>query len=176
MGDKENGIENNLTQEQIDKLTSWNFKWSAGFKVPDYIAPKKSWEERFQELVEYKSQNGHVKVPQLYPVLGNWVKRQRKEVSHLKRGLPTTITAKQIEKLKSVGFIFLTRKSPLDNARKRKELEFGVAQPEQSKKRCKHDQHDDDDDDDDDDDCSDDKDDEEPACQVAYNNHDYRFL
>merc|ERR1712238_374409 len=131
--DKKKGIENNLTQEQIDKLTSWNFTWSTGFVVP----PKKTWEERFQELLDYKSQNGHVKVPQLYPVLGNWVHTQRQEVSHLKRGLTTRITVEQIEKLKSVGFIFLTRKSPLKNERKRKELEFCVAQPEQSKKRQK---------------------------------------
>merc|ERR1711865_176050 len=134
--DKQNGLENNLTQEQIDKLTSWNFKWSAGFKVPEYIAPKKSWEERFQELLAYKEEHGHVKVPQLFPVLGNWVHRRRKEVSHLKRGLPTRITPEQIEKLKAVGFVFMTRKSPLDNERKRKEVEFGPATP-QSKKRSK---------------------------------------
>ena len=71
----------------------------------------------------------------------------------------------------------MTQKSPLDNARKQKELDFRVAHSEQSKKRCKHGKHDNDDNgDDDDDDCSDDKDDEEPARQVADNNHDYCFL
>ena len=96
-------------------------------------------------MLAYKEEHGHVKVPQLFPVLGNWVHRQRKEVSHLKRGLPTRITPEQIEKLKAVGFVFMTRKSPLDNERKRKELEFGPATP-QSKKRSKtqHERNDDD--------------------------------
>jgi len=173
--EQENGIENNLTPEQIEKLTSWNFIWSSGVKIPECKAPIKSWEARFQELLDYKSQHGHVKVPQVYPVLGSWVHRQRREVSSLKRGLPTRITSAQIEKLKAVGFIFLTRKSPLDNERKRKELEFGVVAPSEhsKKRRMKYDPNDDDDGSSNDDE----EDEEEPARhQVAYDNHEYRFL
>jgi hypothetical protein len=128
---KQQGIETNLTQEQIDQLTSWGFRWSAGFKKPEHVAPSKSWDERLQELLKYKEQNGHVNVPQAYPVLGNFVHRQRKEFSQLKRGLKSTMTPARIEKLRSIGFVFLTRKSPLEGEKKRREIELGLVDPDE---------------------------------------------
>jgi hypothetical protein len=57
---------------------------------------------------------GHVNVPQQYPELGNWVHCQRKNHSLLKRGVKSNLTVEKIEKLKSIGFVFFTRKSPLE--------------------------------------------------------------
>lgn len=98
-------------------------------KKPDYVAPRKSWDERFQDLLRYKEQHGDVLVPQSYPVLGHWVHRQRMEFSRLKRGLTSRISADKIEKLRSIGFVFLTRKSPLENEKKRREIELGIVDP-----------------------------------------------
>ena len=74
----------------------------------------------------------------------------------MKRGLPSWITAEKIEKLKSVGFVFLTRKSPLDNLRKKREREYGLTElneddmKKEKKIKVKHNRNNDDDDDDDD--------------------------
>jgi hypothetical protein len=68
---------------------------------------------QYAELLGFKEEHGHVNVPQNYPVLGFWVSGQRQAYSKLKRGLESNMTAEKIAKLESVGFIFLTRKSPL---------------------------------------------------------------
>jgi hypothetical protein len=104
-----------MTQERADKLTAWGFIWDKGLKKPEIVAASRSWEERYAQLLEYKVEHGHVNVPQMYPELGNWVHRQRQNYSRVKRGLESNMTAEKIEKLKSIGFVFLTRKSPLES-------------------------------------------------------------
>ncbi len=37
---------------------------------PAVTAERKSWEERFQDLLRYKEEHGHTRVPQSYPGLG----------------------------------------------------------------------------------------------------------
>jgi hypothetical protein len=113
------GKPSTMTQEQADKLTAWGFIWDTGIKKPEKAADPKTWEERYAQLLEYKEEHGHVNVPQQYPQLGHWVHRQRQHYSKLKRGIKCTrsMTAEKLEKLKSVGFVFLTRKSPLEPRR-----------------------------------------------------------
>lgn len=101
-----------LTQERVDKLTAWEFRWKTGFKKPTKVAVRKSWEERYQELREYKAANGHCVVPQLYEELGHWVHRQRKEYTLLQDGKKSFMTIGKITKLNEIGFVFLTRKRP----------------------------------------------------------------
>eukprot|EP00548_Thalassiothrix_antarctica_P017317 CAMPEP_0194194734 /NCGR_PEP_ID=MMETSP0154-20130528/75747_1 /TAXON_ID=1049557 /ORGANISM="Thalassiothrix antarctica, Strain L6-D1" /LENGTH=360 /DNA_ID=CAMNT_0038919191 /DNA_START=225 /DNA_END=1307 /DNA_ORIENTATION=- len=120
------GEKTNLTQEQADKLTAWGFKWKTGFKKPTIITPRKSWEERFAELCAYKNENGHVNVPQLYPQLGNWVHRQRKEYRARKLGFKNGMSDEKLAKLKDVGFVFLTRKSPRTSKDEAAKTETGV--------------------------------------------------
>jgi hypothetical protein len=77
--------------------------------------PRKSWEVRFEELCQYKEKYGHCVVPQQDPVLGQWVKKQRREYIFIQDGKPSTkkfLTKERIAKLKDIGFIFLTRKRP----------------------------------------------------------------
>jgi len=59
----------NLTSERIEKLNSIGFVWSV-------LTPKVSWEDRFQELMEYYYENGKWP-PQSMGTLGKFVARQR---------------------------------------------------------------------------------------------------
>jgi len=68
-----------------------------------------SWDERFQQLVEYKDQNGHCRVPQNYkanPELGSWVSMQR--VAYRKQS-GRKITEEQINRLEEIGFVWVLR-------------------------------------------------------------------
>jgi hypothetical protein len=71
-----------LSQKRIDKLTAWgfDFKEPTGIKV---TGERKTWEERFQELLQFKEEHGSVDVPQQYPGLGTWVHHQRRYVNSL---------------------------------------------------------------------------------------------
>lgn len=58
----------------------------------------KSWEERFQLLVEYKNKHGTTRVPQLEVPLGPWVNKQRaKYKAH-------TLSRNRYQRLNSIGF------------------------------------------------------------------------
>jgi hypothetical protein len=35
------------------------------------------WQENYQRLIEFTTENGHARPPQDYPILGKWVSRQR---------------------------------------------------------------------------------------------------
>ena len=106
-----------ITQEQFDQLDEWGFTWETGMAKPETVAKRKTWEERYQELLAYKAEHGHVNVPKKYPILGSWVHRQRKEYAKMKDGVDSTrrksiMKPEQIEKLKEIGFKFITRKRP----------------------------------------------------------------
>lgn len=66
-----------------------------------------SWEERFEELVKYKEENGTCQVHKNVPILGQWVKQQRKEYRYYVQGSkPSRMTQERISKLSSIGFDF----------------------------------------------------------------------
>ena len=122
-----------ITAEQIDQLKRWGFKFETGVKKPVNPAKPKSWEGRFEELLQYKEEHGHVNIPQkceyevatetpillliltvahliVDPVLGQWVKQQRKDYTDFKTGKKSAMTQERIDRLKVVGFKFVTRK------------------------------------------------------------------
>ena len=109
----QSGQRSSLTQEQADRLTTWGFRWDTGHKPGKQQSEKKTWDDRFQELLEFKNEYGDVNVPQKYGSLGGWVQRQRKEYVAMKDGKKHNMTKEKLEKLKSVGFVFLTRKRPI---------------------------------------------------------------
>ena len=99
----------NLTLEQIDLLTGWGFNWDTEYN-PD--APKpvmKKWEARFEELVRYRERNGDCLVPQLYPYLGEWVKKQRQHFKLFRKGKKSILTQERVEKLRNLGFVWQVR-------------------------------------------------------------------
>jgi hypothetical protein len=66
-----------------------------------------SWEERFEELVKFKEENGTCQVHKSVPVLGQWVKQQRKEYRYYVQGSkPSRMNQDRIAKLSSIGFDF----------------------------------------------------------------------
>ena len=60
-----------LSQERIAQLDSIGFTWS-------HDKQYKSWEERFNDLQEYKRMNGNTRVPRSSGSMGEWVHMQRK--------------------------------------------------------------------------------------------------
>jgi len=67
------------------------------------------WKERFQELMEFRREHGHLLVPHSYPPnqkLAQWVKRQRHQYKRKKLGHHSTLTDEREELLLDVGFIF----------------------------------------------------------------------
>ena len=80
-------------------------------KRPTKVTKPLSWEERFQQLVEYKQKHGHTVVPQLYPELGMWVHRQRRDYKKMVAGRKNYMTPEKLEKLQSIGFVFHAKQS-----------------------------------------------------------------
>ncbi|KAG7340270.1 helicase domain protein [Nitzschia inconspicua] len=68
------------------------------------------WEVRFQDLLLYRQEHGHVLVPHSYPPnqkLSRWIKRQRNEYKRKQMGQHSTLTKEREEKLSAVGFLFM---------------------------------------------------------------------
>jgi hypothetical protein len=64
------------------------------------------WDQRFQELVDFKKHNGHTNVPQSAKPLGPWVHTQRTNYRFLQEGKHSHLTNERREKLESLGFRF----------------------------------------------------------------------
>lgn len=66
------------------------------------------WEKMFQQLCEFKSKHGHanvkVKNNTECPVLGTWVKTQRRRYKLINEGKKACLPQHRIEKLESIGF------------------------------------------------------------------------
>jgi hypothetical protein len=68
-----------------------------------------SWEDRYQQLLDYKEEFGHCLVPQAYLDVGSWVHQQRIQYKRFVEGKACVLNEDKIEKLKDAGFVFLTR-------------------------------------------------------------------
>lgn len=78
-----------LTQDRIDMLNSIGFPWSC----------RRRWEDFFQELCQFKRENGHTNVPRrTLPKLCSWVHTQR---LNWKRGI---LSQERFGQLDSIGF------------------------------------------------------------------------
>lgn len=97
------GKETPLTESRIHLLESIGFAWAT--KDPRHVP----WEQRYQELQEYKILNGNCLVPIGYKPniqLANWVSTQRQEYKLWKKKKPCRITSEKVQKLISLGFSF----------------------------------------------------------------------
>jgi hypothetical protein len=97
-----------MTQEKLQKMIDVGFIFEVAKKSQQYDSRSnaKSWEERFEELKDFKETFGHTIVPQHYPNLGWWVNTQRKERKKLKAGKKTSLTIERCLKLTEIGFVF----------------------------------------------------------------------
>ncbi len=60
--------------------------------------PRVTWEDRFNELLAFKTEHGNVNVPQSRPGLGKWVNKQRQAVKN------DSLSSERKAKLESIGF------------------------------------------------------------------------
>lgn len=70
---------------------------------------KDKWESQFELLKEFKQNHGHCRIPHTYPEcqsLARWVKRQRYQHKQKLMGVKTTMTARRVEALEELGFIW----------------------------------------------------------------------
>ena len=86
--------EGELSSDQIKVLNGIGFEWVVSRVVSKVV----SWDERFEELKQYKEKHGNCKVPQKYPELGKWVSNQRQLY---KKG---KLLPDQIKVLNGIGF------------------------------------------------------------------------
>ena len=92
---KDNGLKSRLTDEKERRLTEIGFIWSLQDKV---------WNQRLNELREFKSIHGHVRVPTKRGKLGNWVMIQRLQYGLRKRHKKNTLSEERVQALDDLGF------------------------------------------------------------------------
>mmetsp|Transcript_31046 Transcript_31046/g.67180 ORF Transcript_31046/g.67180 Transcript_31046/m.67180 type:complete len:657 (+) Transcript_31046:577-2547(+) len=100
------GAHSSLTDERYNDLQELGFVFVAGKRKGQIMAPRKTWDERFRELLAFKSEHGHCVVPQHYPGLGYWVHAQRNQYRLLKQGKKSPMTHEKALRLSDVGFVF----------------------------------------------------------------------
>ena len=126
-----------LSKERIESLQGIGFSWAGGVSrgrrsgnesggtTARGATSSVSWDERFQQLVEYKDQNGHCRVPakkyEPNPQLGLWVDRQRQLFKKNK------LSPEQKERLEGIGFVWVSRRGPMP-AQKREEVPMPAPQ------------------------------------------------
>jgi Helicase associated domain len=97
--------EDSFTQDQPRKRKRNTLNSSKKFRP--YQAEK--WQERFEELLKFRKDEGHCLVPHTYPsnpALARWVKRQRYQYKLLQEGKPSSITHDRIKILEDIGFVW----------------------------------------------------------------------
>lgn len=90
-----------LTPERISKLNQLSFPW--------LTRSEQLWQERINDLKNYKRQHGDCMVPRKYPPneqLAAWVATQRKNYNRRDAGKPSPLSVKRIEELEGLGFVW----------------------------------------------------------------------
>ena len=93
-----------VTDERIQKLDKIGFVWDT---------VEAAWEEKFNELIEFKATHGHTYVPKSWEdqELFRWVSAQRQEYRKLKEGTPSQMTEDRIQRLDGIGFEWRSKKT-----------------------------------------------------------------
>jgi hypothetical protein len=87
-----------MSDERITALEEIGFVWDSHSAI---------WDERLQDLIDYKLANGHCNVPSRYTEnrqLAVWVKRQRRQYKFFCDGQPSSMTEQRIARLNVIGF------------------------------------------------------------------------
>jgi hypothetical protein len=94
------GHHSNLTQERIQMLEILGFIWDSHGAA---------WDEKFQELKQFRKIRGHCNVPCVYresSKLSTWIKRQRRHRRLFMARKPCTMEEDRIAKLEHLGFVW----------------------------------------------------------------------
>jgi hypothetical protein len=92
------GKKSQMTLPRIQELESLGFEWDSRGAT---------WEERFNELANYRRIHRHCNVPKKYSEndrLGRWVHTQRLQYRRYLEGNPSHMTLSRIQKLESLAF------------------------------------------------------------------------
>jgi hypothetical protein len=96
-----------MNEERETLLNQLDFDWQLTSSIRE-----KTWEDNFSALKQFKAQNGHCLVPQLYPSnlsLGWWVSHQRVEYKLYTMGRKSNMTAEHKDTLEKIGFTWTMR-------------------------------------------------------------------
>jgi hypothetical protein len=107
------GNKSSMTAERVEVLEKIGFCWDAQESI---------WRDRRAELRAYMKQNGNADVPSEYTEnrkLGVWVKGQRHQYKLWKAREHSTMTAKRVALLESVGFKWAVQRAGAKNKTKR---------------------------------------------------------
>mmetsp|Transcript_6667 Transcript_6667/g.8428 ORF Transcript_6667/g.8428 Transcript_6667/m.8428 type:complete len:161 (+) Transcript_6667:2-484(+) len=101
-----NGKCRGMNEDRIRRLKSIGFDW-----VSKYTIKKQIWNERFEELKQFKAKYGHTDVPRRHadnPKLGRWIDNQRTRYRAIKAGAKSRknleMYEEQIQKIEGIGF------------------------------------------------------------------------
>lgn len=89
-----------LTAKGMQRLVDIGFVFN---NRPPYF----TWEERMEQLQEYKETHGHVMVPKSHPILGPFVRKQRSQYALYEKGKKCHMTEDRMKQLDVMGFVFL---------------------------------------------------------------------
>jgi hypothetical protein len=100
---KSEGKPSTMTDDRIAALNALGFVWNSHGAV---------WEERLNEIKEYKRQNGHCNVPSQYDEnqkLATWVKCQRRQYKLFVASKRSNMTVERVNRLQGMGFVWEIR-------------------------------------------------------------------
>jgi len=108
----EAGKATSLTPERIQDLNKLGFTWALR---ESHV----SWEDRYEELKQFKDTNGHSNVPKQYPknpALGYWVNEQRSQYRRFVDKKTSYMTEDKVQALKKIGFKWSMREGGNGNS------------------------------------------------------------
>ena len=101
---KQEGKHSTMTDQRVLLLEELGFIWDSHKAV---------WEEKFNELLQFKFIHGHCNVPSAFPEnpqLAIWVKGQRRNFRMFQQGTRNVLESERWERLNSIGFSWLRRR------------------------------------------------------------------
>ena len=104
---------NRIPQQQRERLKKLE-QIGLEFTPLNERRPVSKWADMLELLRKYKRKHGHLMVPQKEPLLGQWVKGQRKQYNYLRAGKPSNMTEEKVSELNEIGFEFDGKKRTKD--------------------------------------------------------------
>ncbi|KAL9185833.1 hypothetical protein ACHAXT_003610 [Thalassiosira profunda] len=117
------GKASSMTPEREAALKEVGFVFEGGKTPQRAPGPRRSWNDRLEELLQYKAEFGHTVVPQNSGQLGAWVHSQRVHYKKYKEGQKSQMTAEKALRLTEIGFCFNASDRYRGNKRHRGQLE-----------------------------------------------------
>ena len=99
---RDQGQKSTMTDHRFALLDKVGFHWA---KHKGQV----SWDQKYEELVEFAKIHGHVNVPTKFrenSALGRWISTQRAQMKEWRRGEKTSMTKERYAKLSALDFQF----------------------------------------------------------------------